>query len=213
MELVENFFRHNWRDITAHKTIEWGEPTKEANGNRSIRYKFLATIWYSDAKTLNRIFTFDPQGEFVSVKDVKPPAAAASRTRVYEVHKKVVDFPDREDLSTPEAAYASIARAYAVEGDAAWLRLSAPGLAKHTPHPAKKPLPKERAEPFLSAEIVEVHAWGDTHAAVIAQMKNRMDLRWFLRVDGRWLNMGNDGAPTLDQVREMVERNPPDQGP
>ena len=78
MELVEDFFRHNWRDITAHKTIEWGEPTTEANGNRSIRYKFLATIWYSDTTTLNRIFTFDPKGEFVSAKDVKPPMAGGS---------------------------------------------------------------------------------------------------------------------------------------
>ena len=42
--------------------------------------------------------------------------------RVYEVHKKVCDLPDREDLSTPEAAYAAIHRAYAREGNAAWLR-------------------------------------------------------------------------------------------
>jgi hypothetical protein len=209
-ELVEDFFRHNWRDITAHETMEWGEPTTEAGGNRSIRYKFRATIWYSDKKTMNRIFTFDRQGEFVSVKDVKQPAAAASRARVYEVHKKVSDFPDREDLSTPEAAYASMARAYAAEGNAAWPRLSAPGLARHMPHPAKKPLAKEQAEHWLNTEVVEVHAWGDTHAAVIGRTKNRIDLRWFLRVDGRWLNMGNDGAATLPEVREMVERNPPD---
>ncbi len=125
-ELVEDFFHHNWRDITAHKTIEWGEPTKEANGNRSIRYKFRATIWYSDTKIMNRVFTFNPQGEFVSVKDAKQPASAASRARVYEVHKKVADFPDREDLSTPEAAYASIHRAWVQEDGAAWPRLSAP---------------------------------------------------------------------------------------
>ena len=55
-----------------------------------------------------------------------PAPTSAGAERVYEVHKKVSDFPDREDLSTPEAAYATIHRAYAAEGDAAWLRLSAP---------------------------------------------------------------------------------------
>lgn len=32
--------------------------------------------------------------------------------RVYEVNKKVCDFPEGEDLSTPEAAYATIMRDY-----------------------------------------------------------------------------------------------------
>ncbi len=78
------------------------------------------------------------------------------------------------------------------------------------PHPPKKPLPKEQAEPLLNAEVLEVHVWGDTHAAVIARMSNRIDLRWLIRVNGRWLNIGNDSGPTLEQVREAVAHNPPD---
>ena len=35
----------------------------------------------------------------------------SSPAQVYQVHKKVSDFPNREDLTTPEAAYASIHRA------------------------------------------------------------------------------------------------------
>jgi beta-lactamase regulating signal transducer with metallopeptidase domain len=218
--LVEDFFHHNWRDITAHKTIEWGEVTKLPNGNRSIRYKFLATIWYSDTKTMNRIFTFDPQGKFVSVENVKQPAAgdtaAAPPARVYQVNKKVSEFPDREDLSTPEAAYASIHRAFAAEGEAAFSRLSAPKLAEHMPHPAKKPLAKIVAEPFLDAEILEVHLWGDTHAVVIARMTNvkqtreYMDLRSLIRVKGRWLNIGNDARDTLEQARQSIAQNQTD---
>jgi beta-lactamase regulating signal transducer with metallopeptidase domain len=67
--LVEKFFSQNYRDITARKTIEWGKATTDANGNRSIRYKFEATIWDKDKEILNKVFTFTPEGEFVSVQD------------------------------------------------------------------------------------------------------------------------------------------------
>ena len=62
--------------------------------------------------------------------DPNPTAdsAASPGVRVYEVRKKVADFPDREDLSTPEAAYASIHRAYTREGTAAFPRLSVPRI-------------------------------------------------------------------------------------
>jgi beta-lactamase regulating signal transducer with metallopeptidase domain len=68
--LVEDFFSKNFVDITSRKTIEWGEPTKDAGGNTSIRYKYEAKIWDKDTKIINQIFTFDPKGKYVSVKDV-----------------------------------------------------------------------------------------------------------------------------------------------
>jgi len=70
-ELVEDFFGKNFRDITARETIEWGELAKADNGNSSIRYKYRATIGGKDAKIMNQVFTFDPKGTFVSVKDVE----------------------------------------------------------------------------------------------------------------------------------------------
>ena len=60
---------------------------------------------------------------------VTSPPHALPPERIYEVHKKVCDFPDREDLSTPEAAYATIHRTYARQGNAAWLRFSTPQVA------------------------------------------------------------------------------------
>jgi len=70
-ELVEDFFGKNYRDITSRETIEWGELAKADNGNTSIRYKYRAKIWGEDAKIINQVFTFDPKGKFVSVKDVE----------------------------------------------------------------------------------------------------------------------------------------------
>lgn len=69
-ELVEDFFTKNFRDITARETVEWGDVTKEENGNSSIRYKYRATIWDKDTMIMNQIFTFDPKGQYVSFKNV-----------------------------------------------------------------------------------------------------------------------------------------------
>jgi RNA polymerase sigma-70 factor (ECF subfamily) len=74
--LVENFFAHNYRDITARDTIEWGQVSTDDKGNSSIRCQYRA-IWDKDPVTNNQVFTFDPQDKFVSVKDV---ATAASPT-------------------------------------------------------------------------------------------------------------------------------------
>jgi hypothetical protein len=70
-ELVERFFRENFHDITFRESVEWGEVSKAANGNSSIRYKYRATIWNKDSVINNQVFTFDPKGEFVSFRDVE----------------------------------------------------------------------------------------------------------------------------------------------
>jgi hypothetical protein len=134
--------------------------------------------------------------------------------RVYEVHKKVRDFPPGEDLSTPEAAYASIHRAYAAKGDAAWMSLSSPeivaDLRRRGFQPRTKgPLPPEEAQLYLNAEILEVHTWDQVHAVIIAHMRRKghdIDYRWLLRVKGRWLNEGNGYAHTVEEARKEVAR-------
>ena len=69
-ELVERFFTENFHDITSRESIEWGDVTKNENGNYSIRYKYCAKIWDRDTKIIQQTFTFDPNGKFVSVADV-----------------------------------------------------------------------------------------------------------------------------------------------
>lgn len=70
-KLVENFFDNNYRDITARETVEWGDLVKTPEGNYSIRYKFNATIWDKDKKVMEQVFTFTPEGKFVSAKDLQ----------------------------------------------------------------------------------------------------------------------------------------------
>jgi|GEM_PF-4191404 len=67
---VKDFFKNNYRDITACKDIEWGKPEIDDNGNISIRYKYEATIWGKDKIINNQMFTFDNDGKFLHVRKV-----------------------------------------------------------------------------------------------------------------------------------------------
>ena len=69
MGRVEHFLLNNYRDITARRSIEWGDVV-EQDGNRSIRYHFEARIWDKKTLELNQVFTFGPAGEFVDVVNV-----------------------------------------------------------------------------------------------------------------------------------------------
>jgi hypothetical protein len=71
MGRVEWVSMHGGRDITARKSIEWGDVEHHENGNRSIRYKYYATIWDQDVKIMNQVFTFDPNGHPVGMVHVE----------------------------------------------------------------------------------------------------------------------------------------------
>jgi beta-lactamase regulating signal transducer with metallopeptidase domain len=69
--LVEDFFKDNYRDIKQRKTIEWGEPIIDDTGNQTIRYKYEANIWDSkDRYIFNELFTFNKNGKYVSSKKI-----------------------------------------------------------------------------------------------------------------------------------------------
>ena len=76
--------------------------------------------------------------------------------RVYEVDKKVCDFPEGEDLSTPEAAYATANR-FSASGEQNWQRISVKRLTKRMrAQKGKRKVSKSAAHGWLNANIVEV---------------------------------------------------------
>lgn len=138
-------------------------------------------------------------------------AEEPAEVQTYEVHKRMTDFPDREDLSTPEAAYFSIHRGCLAQGTSAFIALSVPELAARmrAAEPKSQPLPKEAAEAYRAAEVLEVHVWKKNYACVIARIPRKdhsLDLRFLRSIDGRWLNEGNDGASNLEQAREKIAK-------
>ena len=69
MGRVEWAFLHGGRDITARKSIAWGDVRNDGKGKRSIRYTFEATVWGRDVYVMNKIFSFDAKGNLLSMDD------------------------------------------------------------------------------------------------------------------------------------------------
>ena len=69
--LVEDFFSHNFRDITSRDPLEWSDIEKDKDGNVSIRHKYRARIWDRETKIMNQIFTFDKNGDYVKFTNVE----------------------------------------------------------------------------------------------------------------------------------------------
>jgi hypothetical protein len=129
--------------------------------------------------------------------------AERDTVKVYSVNRKVADFPDKEDMSTPEAAYATLNRLCATGAAEPWGQLTVPWRRNRLPT-ERREISTPKAAEFLSAEIVEVHLWEQTNAVAIAQMLNDFDLRWLCCMNGRWLNVGNERVVALEKARTLA---------
>ena len=124
--------------------------------------------------------------------------------RVYEVNKAVCDFPEGQDLSTPEAAYATIMRDYMATGASSseWSEIS----TWQSDDTERKSVSPERIRNCLNAHIHEVIIYKTRLALVIAKMREYgvvgYDTRMLFFANGRWLNIGQDElVPTMEEAR------------
>ena len=70
MGRVEDFLMHNFKDVTARKSLAWGDVETAVDGSRSIRYEYEARIWDKETKLMNQVFTFDKAGKFVRFQNL-----------------------------------------------------------------------------------------------------------------------------------------------
>lgn len=146
-----------------------------------------------------------------SEEENKPPISVSrsSPFRVYQVDRKVSDFPEKEDFSTPEAAYAVINRVLASGEKGKWRQISVKSLANRlSPADAKvKEVKPEHAKVWLNARILEVRIFREQRAVVLAELmwdpnNPKIDKRSLELEDGRWLNKGQDySADSLEEAR------------
>jgi hypothetical protein len=92
-----------------------------------------------------------------------------SLIRSYTLNKKVSDFPPSQDMTTPEAAYATIMRDYMATGasDSEWSKISI--WKKRGTQPRK--VPPDIVQNYLNARIVEVEIFKERCAQVVAEMQ------------------------------------------
>lgn len=153
------------------------------------------------------IFAF-PAHAFVQPPDNTP----TNLVQTYSVNKLVSDFPTNEDLSTPEAAYATFNRISASGEQGRWRQHSVKRLADRLPpgDAKKTDVRPSAAKEWLTAEILEVQIYGDKVAMTFAKIprpsKSIIDIRSFEWESGRWLNSGNDIRGSLEEARQLFTR-------
>jgi hypothetical protein len=124
----------------------------------------------------------------------------------YEVNKKVADFKDG-DLSTPEATYATFNKAMASKNKDVIAKLGE-YQAEKVVLPQREidnivNMPDDFVAALQGANILKVCVHADQEAIVIAHLpgeniRNPYDIRWLKKVDGQWLNTGNDRVDSPD---------------
>lgn len=128
----------------------------------------------------------------------------------YRVDKNLADFPEKRDFSTPEAAYAAFERTMCVQEEKDFAKnlyeICVPDVKRDT----SKPLPADWANVLLDAEILCVHRYGDNRAIVVAKLEGEnvrkpFNVRWFKKIDDRWLNAGNDRVDSEEAAGELFE--------
>ena len=141
--------------------------------------------------------------------------------RSYPVNRVVSDFSEAQNLDTPENAYAALMLRVVGEKDAKQARENFLTLDSVEAHGGAEAIKESDfayneawAQVCRNAEIREVFVYQDRLAAVIAYLPGEevcdpFDTRRMEKVDGRWLNLGNDRYPTLEDARAHLLKTIP----
>jgi beta-lactamase regulating signal transducer with metallopeptidase domain len=192
------------------RRIAGREPAPRATGGASILCLVLVSLGLGIAVTWGAAPAEEkskPAAAAVTAPNVagknagKPSAAGplGPQTASFDrraVHKRIKDFPDKVDLSTPESALAACARKMAQKDvlaaqELGWVKI-APQIArdvedalKHDPN-----APQNLEEQILNAELVEVLTYRGDVAAVIVKIagKAQKPYAWLpvWRIRGVW---------------------------
>ncbi|NQT11896.1 MAG: PEGA domain-containing protein [Planctomycetes bacterium] len=141
--------------------------------------------------------------------ELPPDAKVESRS----VGKKVSDFPEAVDLSTPESACAAFHRACHRLDAAAVADLSWGSTARGEKQFWAESSPEEVAiynKARMEGKILEVLTYKKELAAVISRQtfppnKGRYlySLRGFGRIDGKWKSLGEERCPSLEAAAKL----------
>ena len=133
------------------------------------------------------------------------------------VGKKVADFPEAVDLSTPEAAWAAYHRASGHQDakgvvDLSWVKID----------PAQMELSWTNAEPKdmsvynkaqLNAKCVEILTYRGELAVVLSRLefppgkgRHPYSLRFFGLINGKWKNLGEGRYPSSEAAKNNFQR-------
>ena len=179
-------------------------------------YRYLS-LFRGTSKEPNADETITPR---VKKDKNQPLSPAAGKMDRRAVNKRVKDFPEKTDLSTPESAMAAWNRCFARRDiraalELSWAKMDAP-TAKVVEDALKhdRGIPKNFSQIVLDTEIVEVLTYHDDFAAVVYKEslthQRPYGLQYFARINGKWKcydwrDVGRGSSSSADAAANLFE--------
>ena len=176
--------------------------------NEAIRGQGIIAGSFSEAKV---------KGLVEMLSKSMPPVEVEGGAKRYAVNRAVVDFPEGDDLSTPEAAYATMQRINASDQRHRWAQVTVKrpdGGLDGLDESDNANIPPDLQEWWLNTIVSEVMVYGN-YASVIGQMPSELqgesvskpfDYREFRFENGKWLYAFQGGrVATLEEAREKFQ--------
>lgn len=133
----------------------------------------------------------------------------SSDFRTVPVNKKIKEFPDQFDLSTPLKSCITF-NYLLVNGKECFLRIASTEKNKYSFPDSNAPdskVTEEARNKYLNMNIKEVIIYKDSVASVISEFKeSRYSIRGFNLENGKWVNAGENQRSTMAESRQYFAK-------
>ena len=133
----------------------------------------------------------------------------AGNTNSIEINKKVNEYPNRFDLSSPLNSFITFKYLQSEGKQGSYQAVNSYRIKGFFPKPNLQNIEvsKKKIEDLLNTKIKEVIVYKDSIAAVITEYSAPMCIVTYLSYeDGNWLNAGEDMGNDLNDLREIFKR-------
>jgi hypothetical protein len=130
--------------------------------------------------------------------------------KTFQVNKKVKDFPDKLDLSSPVKSAVSIYYLTINGKNSLWRELSSerikPFFTDTTGTDTN--VPENIRNSYLNTIIKETITYKDSVAGVISEIRDSVySIRWLNLENGKWVNSGEDEGKSIETSHQFFEKH------
>jgi len=125
------------------------------------------------------------------------------------VNKKIKEFPDILDLSTPIKSCVSINYIMAHGKNNLWRKISSSNSQLFLPDTSAidSNVSEDRKNRILNTTIRQAITFKDSISCVISETRDSdYSIRWLFFENGKWLNAGEDGRKSIEDARQLIEK-------
>jgi hypothetical protein len=130
--------------------------------------------------------------------------------KTIQVNKKVKDFPDKLDLSSPVKSGVSIYYLTLNGKNSLWRKLSSERIKPFFPDTTGSDtnVPEKVKNRYLNTIIKEAITYKDSVAGVISEVRDSVySIRWLNLENGKWVNSGEDEGVSIETSHQFFEKH------